>query len=114
LKAFAVSMTWFSFRFVEDVTSLNRVVSLDSTSGPERSQIWPEIWAWGLEVLRLETAVATRSGLEDATATVTDSEAASWAMAKPIPEVPPMMRMLWPLMDGIFLGLKVRAVNSRE
>lgn len=49
------------------------------------------------------TALATRFGFEEAMETLTPSAAASFAAAAPIPDEPPMIRIDWPLIEGILL-----------
>jgi hypothetical protein len=55
----------------------------------------------GTELWIFLTALDTRSGLEDAMATRTPSEAASFATAAPIPEEPPITNIDWPVIEGI-------------
>lgn len=57
--------------------------------------------AFGRESFKVLMAVATRSGFEEAMATLTPSAAASFAAAAPMPAEPPMMRRLWPRMEGM-------------
>ena len=87
------------------VTVLKRATRRSSTSALLRSQTWPEIKegeeVGGRVAESLETAVEMRVGLEEAIETVAPWERDSWATEKPIPEEPPIMRIEWPLIDGI-------------
>jgi len=76
------------------VTASKRVVSRASMSGVLRSTSWPVIedLLSGDAASRREIAEAMRVGLEEAMATVQPFERAREAAAKPIPEVPPMIR----------------------
>jgi hypothetical protein len=61
------------------------------------------IWSLrnGNKVLRFETALEMRVGFEEAIATRAPCSRASWATANPIPEEPPIIRIDWPLIEGM-------------
>jgi len=52
------------------------------------------------------TALAIRVGFEEAMETLTPSAAASLAVAAPIPDEPPMIKIDWPLIGGILLDVR--------
>lgn len=65
------------------------------------------MYPWTVVVLSVDdflsrsTALATRSGFDEAIATLIPSDRASFATPKPMPDVPPMTSRVWPEMEGI-------------